>query len=478
MHLSRSGVLDGAFGLNGAVRLCSHRMRDASAVVVDVDGTPIVAGGNYDGFGGPSPVYLARVKSNSTTANTRYSNGLNDDAVKSSPRLARKSDGSLIMAGSYNTGAAQDFYVGAADASRQYMPGFGTNGFVITDLGGSDAAFDVVVGGAGKAIVGGRSNARGTQDFALIRYRADGSLDGTFGNNGLVFTDFGHGEDELHALAIQADGKIVAAGQSVLGGTDTALGSSDFALARYNADGSLDERFGSHGKVVTNLGGLGEQVQAVLVRSTGQIIVAGSTDISGADDFILVGYRANGKLDTSFGNAGALIIHFSRSRAQAQDIVEQSSGKLVVAGFAVDLPFTGSSHMALARYDFKAKASTVQRCHGLAATIVGTAKDDKINGTAGRDVIVGLGGNDVINGLAGKDIICGGSGNDSLNGGSGNDAIFGGNGDDHIRGGAASDNLVGNVGVDTLSGDAGVDNCRDGFGADQLRSCETVSHRN
>lgn len=477
-HLSRSGMVDDTFGFKGTVRLCSHGTRTASGMVADVNGTAIVAGEEHSDFDDFSSVYLARVRSISATHIPRYSKGLSGPGYRSRPSLARRSDGSLILAGSYLTGGGEDFYVGAADASLQFMPGFGTNGFVITDLGGKDSAFDVVVGAAGKTVAGGGSNARGTQDFALARYRADGSLDAGFGDNGLVFTDFGRGADELHALAIQADGKIVAAGRSVPGGSDSALGSSDFALARYNIDGSLDESFGSHGKVVTNLGGLNEQLNAVLVRKDGTIVAAGTTDISGNNDFILVGYLASGKLDTRFGNAGALVIHFSRSRAEARDIVEQSPDKLVVAGLSVDLPDRSASLMTFARYDFKAKATTAPRCRGLVATIVGIAKGDKITGTQGRDVIVGLGGNDVINGLGGNDIICGGSGNDILNGGGGRDAIFGDNSDDRISGGEGSDNLEGNGGADTLSGDAGVDNCRDGLGADRLSSCETRSHRN
>ena len=99
-----------------------------------------------------------------------------------------------------------------------------------------DGAFDVAVW-SGKIVVGGGTGfyGSGASDFQVVRYNADGSLDSSFGGGGIVTTDFG-GSDNIFGIAVTADGKITAAG-----GT-TSLG--DFAVARYNSDGSLDGAFG------------------------------------------------------------------------------------------------------------------------------------------------------------------------------------------------------------------------------------------
>src|SRR5207253_4213804 len=109
--------------------------------------------------------------------------------------------------------------------------GFGTGGRVVSNFGGSsyDAASAVVVQADGKIDVGGTTNSNGTRlDFALARYNANGTLDSTFGTAGLVSTNFaGFSTDEIHGLVLQSDGNVVAAGNS------DAVWDKDFALARY-----------------------------------------------------------------------------------------------------------------------------------------------------------------------------------------------------------------------------------------------------
>jgi uncharacterized delta-60 repeat protein len=126
---------------------------------------------------------------------------------------------------------------------------FGNGGLVLTNFAqaSSDQAFAIVTQPDGKLIVAGLSDARGNSDFALTRYNPDGTLDGSFGTGGKVLTDFSQASDDhAFAVALQSDGKIVAAGLSDVNGN------FDFALARYNANGTLDPGFGSGGKVLTD----------------------------------------------------------------------------------------------------------------------------------------------------------------------------------------------------------------------------------
>jgi uncharacterized delta-60 repeat protein len=146
----------------------------------------------------------------------------------------------------------------------------GTGGKVTVDVFGStsNAANAAAVQADGKIVVAGAvSDVAG--DFALVRYDAGGSLDSSFGSGGIVRTDFSGRADLALALAIQSDGKIVAAGFAV---TST----SDFALARYNSDGSLDSSFGSGGKVTTDFFLRSDGVGALAIQGDGKIVAAGT----------------------------------------------------------------------------------------------------------------------------------------------------------------------------------------------------------
>src|SRR5262249_10295650 len=150
-----------------------------------------------------------------------------------------------------------------AKPSSFFDEDFGNRGVVFTDFGGRyDQAGSVIVQGDGRIVVGGSSSPVGNQlpaDFALARYNADGTLDQSF-SGGTILTNFG-ADEVLHALAQQKDGKIVAVG------TSTKELEADFALARYNQDGTLDGSFGQNGKVKTDLSGSLEAAYGVTIQS-------------------------------------------------------------------------------------------------------------------------------------------------------------------------------------------------------------------
>jgi parallel beta-helix repeat protein len=118
---------------------------------------------------------------------------------------------------------------------------------------------------------------------------------------------------------------------------------------------------------------------------------------------------------------------------------------------------------------------TSPSCHGITATLWGTAGSNTLAGTPGRDVIVGRGGADTIKGLGGNDLICAGPGADRVFGGAGNDRILGGSGKDALRGGSGKDRLIGGVGNDRLVGGKGKDTCAGGPGKDTAVGCELGS---
>ncbi|HEV8167941.1 MAG TPA: delta-60 repeat domain-containing protein, partial [Pyrinomonadaceae bacterium] len=219
-------------------------------------------------------------------------------------------------------------------------PTFGSGGTVRTDFSGNiDQANAVAIQPDGKIVAAGSSfsSSKTVEDFVVARYNTNGTLDKRFGNNGKITTDFFRNVDSIEALAIQPDGKIVVAGFAQLagaGGTPRV-----FALARYTSDGRLDSSFGSGGSLTTSFGGTFAVASAVMVQPDGKIVVAGTADfnprVPGSGlDFALARYNANGTLDASFGDAGKIVFDFFGSFDQANAAALQPDGKIIVVGSA------------------------------------------------------------------------------------------------------------------------------------------------
>lgn len=226
-------------------------------------------------------------------------------------------------------------------------PTFGNGGIVTTNFTTNrDEANGVALQADGKIVaVGSSFVAPNSSDFALARYNSDGTPDSSFGNNGTVTTDFDNGADIAAGVAIQSDGKIVVAGQSQVGSE------TDFVLSRYDTDGTLDTTFGIGGKVRSQLIPSGQSAvntfgKAIAIQVDGKIIVAGFTD----SDFAIARYLADGTLDATFGNAGWATTAFSLPGAEATAILLQTDGKIVLGGSA-NSSLNPSKDFALARYD-------------------------------------------------------------------------------------------------------------------------------
>ncbi|KFE66236.1 delta-60 repeat domain-containing protein [Hyalangium minutum] len=245
--------------------------------------------------------------------------------------IAVQSDGKVIVVGRSAGAANTDYAVVRYNRDGDLDTGFGTGGKVTTPINaGSDEAYAVAVQSDGKILVAGTTEAGASgYDFALVRYNTNGSLDTAFGTGGKVTTAFGNGPDKAYAIAVQPDGKILLGGEASF--TATGL---DFALARYNADGTLDTGFGTGGKVTTSLKpDTGRDVVFSLALQT----VSGQSRIvavGGDGDFLLAGYTSAGALDTAFGTGGKVVGVFGTVIGSARSSALTSDGKLVVAGDA------------------------------------------------------------------------------------------------------------------------------------------------
>ncbi|MFF8278782.1 calcium-binding protein [Streptomyces lateritius] len=500
------------------------------------DGTPDL------GFGGTGHVV------------TDFGTGGADDGTS----VAIQQDGLIVVAGQ----SAGDF------ALARYRPDgildttFGTGGRVTTDFaGGADAARSVAVRTDGRIVAAGHHGAGPAYDFAVARYNPDGGLDTTFSGDGRATVDFG-AVDMGHAVAVHTDGRVVVAGGS----------GNDFAVARLLADGSPDPAFSGDGRTTTDFDGGSELARAVVIQPDGRIVAAGRR----GGDFALARYQTDGSLDTGFSGDGRTVTDFAGGFEEAYGVALQGDGRIVAAGYrdgdfalaryeggggaplptGVDLrvtktgppsavlgtrltytitvtntgtsasatgvtltdahtgpgtlvsaaPGQGSCSVAsgtagcalgtiapgaavtvsvvveptavgtlrdtatvsaaqsdpVTSNNTATATTTVTNSRG--CTVVGTSGDDRLYGTAGDDVVCGLGGNDTITPANGNDTVYGGHGDDTIDGGNNNDRLFGEAGSDTLFGAYGNDTL------NTVDGVAGNDGAHGGPGTD---SCST-----
>jgi uncharacterized delta-60 repeat protein len=211
--------------------------------------------------------------------------------------------------------------------------GFGVAGRVTTDFGGSERASAVALQSDRKIVVVGASTSPSpvpADDFFIARYTQTGAPDSGFGSGGKVRTDFGGSFERAWAALVQADGKIVVAGDGSAAGSQTL----DFVLARYNGDGTLDGGFGTGGKVVTTFEPDSlDTGQAAVLQPDGKIVVAGRTrKIGVGGSLALARYLPDGRLDASFGGDGLVVTQVTPTMIPAA-LALQPDGKLISGGW-------------------------------------------------------------------------------------------------------------------------------------------------
>jgi uncharacterized delta-60 repeat protein len=236
------------------------------------------------------------------------------------------------------------------ESTGELDPSFDEDGILTTDFGIWDQAEDVALQPDGKVVAAGTTYNDERECFALARYQPDGSLDETFGSGGKVITDFGvfaYG----FAVALQTDGKILVAGY-ILDYRNPDDPEEDIALTRYTPEGSLDTSFGVGGMVTTDFYSGFDEAYDLLLLPDGKILLAGSADNGTTYDFVLVRYSPDGSLDTGFDGDGMLTTDFDGYWDVARAVARQPDGKLVVVGEVTGENLTCiNSCLALARYN-------------------------------------------------------------------------------------------------------------------------------
>jgi uncharacterized delta-60 repeat protein len=286
--------------------------------------------------------------------------------------VAVQADGKLVVVGQTYTNndfSGEDFAVVRYNTDGTLDTTFGARGRVRTDFPGLAAVpSSVVIQPDGKIVVAGGAFPLFTfaGDFKVARYNPNGSLDTSFGDGGIVTTFFPGDGSYAFALALQSDGKIIAAGTDFVDFNPGDMSDTDFALARYNPDGSLDTTFGNGGTVTTDFFGTEDDVFSVLIQPDGKIVAVGSAnDPADFYDFAAVRYLSNGTIDTTFGVGGKVSTDFGdRGFDQARSAALQTDGKIVAAGFATSVDGI-SENFAVARYTSSGVLDTTFNNSGL-----------------------------------------------------------------------------------------------------------------
>jgi uncharacterized delta-60 repeat protein len=247
--------------------------------------------------------------------------------------VAIQADGKIVVAGyASDANEIDHFAVARLNNNGLLDTTFSTDGKLTINMSlyGS-RVIALALQADGKLILAGyakTSSTYGPEDFAIVRIHANGALDGSFSYDARVTISFYPYIDKASSVVIQPDGKIVVAGWA----SDYVLYSDDIALARLNTDGSLDRTFYGDGKVTFDLTGGMDGVFDVAIQSDGKIVAAGYACPSPTQcDFGVVRLSAGGSLDTTFSDDGVATVDFG-SNEGAEAIAQQADGKIVVAG--------------------------------------------------------------------------------------------------------------------------------------------------
>ncbi len=355
-----NGVLDSTFDLDGKTMIRGGLLTDLVTrdAALQSDGKIVMGGEFWDSLS-RSSILLARLDLQGKRDTSFDGDGIfvSDLINTSAMAVAIQDDGKIVIAtpcktpcgyfGGQSGLALMRFHTNGVLDSTFGKDGIASAGFGV-DEGENIFPYDVAIQSDGKIVVAGDSHpifSTERREFALARFEVDGALDTTFGTSGKVNTRFGEPAREharARALAIQADGKIVAVGYV----------SSDLALASYLPDGSLDRDFGNGGILTTDLGGEFDTAGGVAIQRDCKIVVAAvaKKSLIGPSDFVVARYEPDGNLDRGFGVDGIVTTDFGPTRTQsgAASVIIQADGKILAGGgtgAGLDYDF------ALARYE-------------------------------------------------------------------------------------------------------------------------------
>ena len=351
VRYNANGGLDLSFNSGGIVTTIIGNGCGAASLAIQSDGKILVAGSSTNAIW-YSDFTLVRYTtagildtSFNSTGIVTTDVGTHDDIIKS---IAIQSDGKIVATGYCYDGSNSFFATARYNTNGSLDTTFDFDGIVKTTLGDQISwGYAVAIQNDGKIVITGISGNILSNHLTILRYNTDGSLDNTFDSDGKVVANLGTDYDGGNAIAIQADGKIV------IGGYYEDNADDDFAVARYNTDGSPDSSFDHDGFVITSFGLFGDVGNSVEIQSEGKIVVSGYSAVGGTNNyFALARYKINGSLDSTFDTDGKVLTLFGPDFDTGYDAALQSDGKIVVVGSSTRNPGGAAQNdFAIVRYN-------------------------------------------------------------------------------------------------------------------------------
>jgi uncharacterized delta-60 repeat protein len=362
MLLGGSGTIDSSYGQGGTSEIAIGRSNIIKSVALNTTDNSLVGVGTVSVI---KTVSGACSFTSTGTLNTSFaSNGYAELLIGSNTILqsiALQADGKAVAGGYAVVDGVTQFALARFNADGSLDNTFGGTGYVTTDVMTASAINAIVIQPSDGKIIAGGCAGQGAPGSALVRYNPDGTIDSSFGVDGIVFVNQGY-TSSISALALQSDGSIIAAGFSWNFVTNECL------LMRFNSNGVLDATFGTGGIVTTQFG-LKSQATAVAVAADGSIVMGGyTTQDSFHYGFALARYTTNGILDLSFNGTGMVTTYLNYSSILTS-LAIQSDGKIVAGGYDFGARATT---FALARYLPSGAFDLTFGSNGIALTTIGS----------------------------------------------------------------------------------------------------------
>jgi uncharacterized delta-60 repeat protein len=240
---------------------------------------------------------------------------------------ALQSDGKILTVGSSNFMGSFDFAMIRVNADGTIDTTFGVQGKVTTDIDFlDDWSFSVRVLPNGSILVAGYAYNGSNYDYCIVKYNSDGSLDTSFGVNGIKVIDYNTSYDIGFTMDVMPDGRFM------VGGYTWTTGDKDWLVARYNADGSLDNTFDNDGWAITAVSAFDDNLYSIKIQPDGKAVAAGSSSNGSNFDIAVVRYNYDGSLDNTFGVNGKFIHDVDGGDDIAWSVKLTATNKILVGG--------------------------------------------------------------------------------------------------------------------------------------------------